>query len=89
MHPQSIVHSIVRLRDGSLIAHLGPADMKLPLMSALYHPEMREFPWRSLGLDELGRLEFAPLPRDEYPAYLARPRGGGAGRNGAGRAQRR
>ena len=69
VHPQSIVHSIVRLRDGSLIAHLAPADMKLPLMSALYYPEVREFPWRSLGLDELGRLEFAPLRREDYPAY--------------------
>jgi 1-deoxy-D-xylulose-5-phosphate reductoisomerase len=82
VHPQSIVHSIVRLRDGSLIAHLGPADMKLPLMSALYFPEVREFPWRSLGLEELGRLEFAPLSRDEYPAYslalAAAERGGTA-----------
>jgi len=82
VHPQSIVHSLVRLRDGSLIAHLAPADMKLALMSALYHPEVREFPWRSLGLDELGRLEFAPLARDAYPAFslalAAAERGGTA-----------
>jgi 1-deoxy-D-xylulose-5-phosphate reductoisomerase len=82
VHPQSIVHSIVRLRDGSLMAHLGPADMKLPIMSALYHPEVREFPWRSLGLEELGRLEFAPLVREEYPAFslaiAAAERGGTA-----------
>lgn len=69
VHPQSIVHSIVRLRDGSLIAHLAPADMKLPIMSALYYPEVREFPWSALGLDELGRLEFTALERDEYPAF--------------------
>jgi len=69
IHPQSIVHSMVRLRDGSLIAHLGPADMKLPLMSAMYYPEVREFPWSSLGLDELGRLEFKPLAREEFPAF--------------------
>jgi 1-deoxy-D-xylulose-5-phosphate reductoisomerase len=69
IHPQSIVHSMVRLRDGSLIAHLGPADMKLPLMSAIYYPEVREFPWSSLGLDELGRLEFRPLAREEFPAF--------------------
>jgi 1-deoxy-D-xylulose-5-phosphate reductoisomerase len=82
VHPQSIVHSIVRLRDGSLIAYLGPADMKLPIMSALYYPEVREFPWRTLGLDELGRLEFAPLSRDQYPAFAlaleAAERGGTA-----------
>ena len=82
VHPQSIVHAIVRLRDGSLVAHLGPADMKLSLMSALYHPEVREFPWRSLGLDELGGMAFAPIDRAEYPAYslalAAAERGGTA-----------
>jgi len=69
LHPQSIVHSLVRLRDGSLIAHLAPADMKLPLMSAFYYPEMREFPWSSLGIEELGSLEFQELRREEYPAF--------------------
>jgi 1-deoxy-D-xylulose-5-phosphate reductoisomerase len=69
LHPQSIVHSIVRIRDGSLIAHLGPHDMKLPLMSALYYPELREFPWATLGLHELGRLDFTPLERNEFPAF--------------------
>ncbi len=69
VHPQSIVHSLVRLRDGSLIAHLAPPDMRLPIMSALYHPSVREFPWRSLGLDEIGCLEFRPLGRDEFPAF--------------------
>jgi len=82
VHPQSIVHSIVRLRDGSLIAHLGPADMKLSIMSALYHPEVREFPWGTLGLDELGLLEFAPLKSGQYPAFslalAAAERGGTA-----------
>lgn len=69
IHPQSLVHSIVRLRDGSLIAHLGPADMKLPIMSALYYPEIKEFPWSALSLDELTSLEFRPFARDEYPAF--------------------
>lgn len=69
IHPQSIVHALVRLRDGSLIAHLGPADMRLPLMNALYHPEMREFPWRGLGLEELGNIELRPLLREDYPAF--------------------
>ncbi len=73
VHPQSIVHSFLRLRDGSLIAHLAPADMRLPIMSALHHPEMRPYPWRSIGVEDLGRLEFRPLRPDEYPAFaLAR-----------------
>jgi 1-deoxy-D-xylulose-5-phosphate reductoisomerase len=69
IHPQSIVHSIVRLRDGSLIAHLAPADMRLPLMNALHYPEIPEFPWGSLGLGDLGSLDFVPLSRDAYPAF--------------------
>jgi len=70
VHPQSVVHSLVRLRDGSLIAHLAPADMRLPIMSALYDPEMRAFPWPSLAVEDLGRLEFRPLRPDEYPAFV-------------------
>lgn len=69
IHPQSIVHSIVRLRDGSLIAHLAPADMRLPLINALHYPEMTEFPWGSLALKDLGSLDFVPLERDAYPAF--------------------
>ncbi|UCF04411.1 MAG: 1-deoxy-D-xylulose-5-phosphate reductoisomerase [bacterium] len=71
IHPQSIIHSIVRLRDGSFMAHLGPADMRLPIMSALYHPDIKEFPWRSLDFDELGTLELHPLDEARYPAFRA------------------
>ena len=69
IHPQSIVHSLVRLRDGSLLAHLGPADMKLPIMNALYHPRMEEFPWEKLDLTETGTLEFHRLEVERFPAY--------------------
>ena len=69
VHPQSIVHSIVRLKDGSMLSHIAPADMRLPIMGALYHPGMCDFPWKSLGLDELGKLEFIPFGRGEFPAF--------------------
>jgi 1-deoxy-D-xylulose-5-phosphate reductoisomerase len=69
IHPQSVVHAIVRLRDGSLLAHVGPADMRLPLMSALYYPEICAFPWRRLELEELGTLEFFPLDTGRFPAF--------------------
>jgi len=69
IHPQSIVHSLVRLRDGSLLAHLGPADMRLPIMNALYHPQMEEFPWKKLDLTETGALEFHRLEVERFPAY--------------------
>ncbi len=69
VHPQSIVHAIIRLKDGSMISHLAPADMRLPIMGALYHPAVCEFPWKSLELDEFGALQFIPLGENEYPAF--------------------
>jgi 1-deoxy-D-xylulose-5-phosphate reductoisomerase len=69
IHPQSVVHSLIRLKDGSLLAHLGPADMKLPIMNALYHPRMEEFPWEILDLTALGKFEFFPLDLERFPAY--------------------
>ena len=38
VHPQSIVHALVRLRDGALLAHLGLPDMRVPIAYALAHP---------------------------------------------------
>ncbi len=69
IHPQSRVHAITRLRDGSLMAHLGPADMKLPIISSLYHPGMVEFPWEKLSLEELARLDFHTFEGSRYPAF--------------------
>ena len=69
IHPQSRVHGITRLRDGSLMAHLGPADMKLPIISALYHPGMVKFPWEQLSLEELSRLDFHTFEPMRYPAF--------------------
>ncbi len=69
IHPQSRVHGITRLRDGSLMAHLGPADMKLPIISSLYHPGMVQFPWEQLSLEELSRLDFHTFEPEKYPAF--------------------
>lgn len=69
IHPQSIVHSLVRLRDGSLLAHLGPTDMRLPIMNALYYPRIEEFPWEVLDPTRMGALEFYPLDIDRFPAF--------------------
>jgi len=69
IHPQSRVHGITRLRDGSLMAHLGPADMKLPIISSLYHPGMVQFPWEQLSLEELSRLDFHTFEPERYPAF--------------------
>ncbi len=69
IHPQSLVHSMIRMVDGSLVAHLGPPDMKLPIMNALYHPGVADFPWESLRLEESPSLEFHPFKRGDYPAF--------------------
>jgi len=69
IHPQSRVHGLTRLRDGSLMAHLGPADMRLPIISALYHPGIVRFPWEHLSLEELSRLDFHTFEQDRYPAF--------------------
>ncbi|MGM0484312.1 MAG: 1-deoxy-D-xylulose-5-phosphate reductoisomerase [Candidatus Krumholzibacteriota bacterium] len=69
IHPQSLVHSLVRLRDSSLLAHIGPADMKLPIINALYYPEKVDFPWGALQLEEIGALEFVRFDSGNFPAF--------------------
>jgi 1-deoxy-D-xylulose-5-phosphate reductoisomerase len=69
VHPQSIVHSLVRMKDGSLLAHMAPADMKLPIMSALYHPAVKSFQWETLKLEDLGSLEFIKFDKKRFPAF--------------------
>ena len=67
VHPQSIVHSMVELRDGSVIAQLGGADMKLPIQYACSYPDRWEAPVARLDLTALARLEFHPPDLDRFP----------------------
>src|SRR3981189_2386104 len=57
IHPPSIVHGIVRFRDGASLAHLGHPDMRVPISYALTYPERAETPVPSLDLTA-GPLEF-------------------------------
>ncbi len=64
VHPQSIVHSMVEFRDGSVIAQLGVTDMRLPIQYAFSYPERWRAPLPSLDLVRAGRLDFeAANPR--------------------------
>lgn len=75
IHPQSIVHSLVEYRDGSVIAQLGPPDMTLPITYALLGPDRpdSENGPRPLDLAKVGPLEFMPPDPNRYPALsLAR-----------------
>ena len=81
IHPQSIVHSLVELIDGSIIAQLGIADMRLPIQYACSYPERwdaRTLP--TLDLLRAGRLDFHAPARDRFPcldlAYRALRTGG-------------
>lgn len=67
VHPQSIVHSMVELVDGSVIAQLGVTDMRLPIQYAFSYPERWSAPVPSLNLAECGRLEFEPPATDRFP----------------------
>jgi 1-deoxy-D-xylulose-5-phosphate reductoisomerase len=80
IHPQSIVHSLVELNDGSVIAQLGVTDMRLPIQYACSYPERWAAALPSLDLTRTGHLEFQAPAHDRFPclnlAYAAL-RGGG------------
>jgi 1-deoxy-D-xylulose-5-phosphate reductoisomerase len=80
VHPQSIVHSMVELNDGSVIAQLGITDMRLPIQYACSYPERWEMPLPTLDLARAGRLDFHEPAHDRFPclalAYRALRAGG-------------
>lgn len=82
IHPQSVVHSLVEFVDGSLLAQLGTADMRIPIAHTLAWPERMETPSDRLSLSDIGRLDFERPDPVRFPALrLAREvldTGGGA-----------
>ncbi len=75
IHPQSIIHSMIELDDSSVLAQLGWADMKLPILYALSWPERFKTNWKRLNLTEIGQLTFKKPDNLKYPcmqlAYTA------------------
>jgi 1-deoxy-D-xylulose-5-phosphate reductoisomerase len=67
VHPQSIVHSLVELNDGSVIAQLGVTDMRLPIQYACSYPERWGATLPPLDLTRAGHLEFHPPDLDRFP----------------------
>ena len=73
VHPQSVVHSMVEFVDGSVLAQLGSADMRIPIAYALAWPERMATPARRLDLAAIARLDFEAPDLDRFPALrLAR-----------------
>jgi 1-deoxy-D-xylulose-5-phosphate reductoisomerase len=68
VHPQSIVHSLVEYRDGSVVAQLGIPDMRIPIAYALSFPERLELGLSRLNLAQCGGLAFEPPDHVRFPA---------------------
>jgi 1-deoxy-D-xylulose-5-phosphate reductoisomerase len=81
IHPQSTIHSMVEFVDGSILAQLGPTDMRLPIQYALTYPERAASNGLALDWGALRRLDFEKVSTRRFPCLaLAREalRAGGA-----------
>ena len=67
VHPQSLVHGIVQLADGAMLAHLGPPDMRIAISYALHGGESAPLPIGPLDLVEVGSLTFEAVDLDAFP----------------------
>ncbi len=67
IHPQSIVHSMVEFKDGSIMAQLGPPDMRIPISYALFYPERWMNTYSNFSLLDR-KLEFYPPDFEKFPA---------------------
>ncbi len=73
VHPQSLVHGLVQLADGAMLAHLGPPDMRIAISYALHGGESVDLPIEPLDLAAVGELTFEPVDLDAFPCLrLAR-----------------
>ena len=76
VHPQSIVHGMVRFRDGALLAHVGHPDMRVPISWALTFPQRSATSVPTLDLSQALRLDFEPPDLDTFRCLaLARQAG--------------
>jgi len=67
IHPQSIVHSLVEMHDGSVLAQLSPTDMRVPIQYALTYPEREDSLMPSLDLSKIKALEFFEADVEKFP----------------------
>ena len=67
VHPQSLIHSMVEFKDGSVIAQMGVPDMKLPIQCALSWPDRWNPPVEKLDLVKAGTMSFYEPRYDDFP----------------------
>jgi 1-deoxy-D-xylulose-5-phosphate reductoisomerase len=73
VHPQSLIHGLISLADGAMLAHIGPRDMRVAISYALHGGESVPLPLEPLDLAALGTLAFEPVDLDAFPCLrLAR-----------------
>jgi 1-deoxy-D-xylulose-5-phosphate reductoisomerase len=79
IHPQSVVHSMVQYRDGSVLAQMGNPDMRTPIAHALAWPERIEAGVDALDMFKVARLDFEPPDLDRFPCLRLAQEAGQAG----------
>jgi 1-deoxy-D-xylulose-5-phosphate reductoisomerase len=80
VHPQSLIHSLISLIDGAMLAHLGHPDMRVPIAYALHGPDRIELPVEPLDLAAVGELSFEEPDTAAFPCLrLAREAGEAGG----------
>ncbi len=73
VHPQSLVHGLIQLADGAMLAHLGPPDMRIAISYALHGGESAELGIAPLDLAAIGELSFEAVDVEAFPCLrLAR-----------------
>ncbi|AGI67987.1 1-deoxy-D-xylulose 5-phosphate reductoisomerase Dxr [Octadecabacter antarcticus 307] len=68
IHPESLIHALVGFRDGALMAHVGPPDMRHAIGFALNWPDRKDLPVQRLDLAQIGQLNFRAPDLARYPA---------------------
>jgi 1-deoxy-D-xylulose-5-phosphate reductoisomerase len=79
LQPTSIVHALVRFRDGATLAHVGYPDMRVPISFALTYPERAAAPIPPLDFSQGFALEFEPPDLETFPLLALARRAGGQG----------
>jgi 1-deoxy-D-xylulose-5-phosphate reductoisomerase len=81
VHPTSVVHALVRLRDGAALAHVGYPDMRVPISFALTYPDREATPIEPLDFSSGLILEFSPPDGEAFPCLGLARAAGEAGRS--------
>jgi len=79
VHPQSMVHSLVQFRDGSMLAQLGAPDMRIPILNAMAFPERLPLKTQRLNLPEIQKLTFFEPDLKKFPCLALAYEAGIAG----------